>query len=64
MRVDVFIWVPRRTIRADVGGIIRGCPHGYGRVWVLVGVSAVEMGGVFEVEVKGHGLGVSAEQSR
>ena len=43
------------------GGIIRVCLHGYGGVWVLVGLSVVEMGGVFEVEVTGYGLGVSAE---
>ncbi len=47
VRVDVFCWVPRRTVRADVGGIIRGCIHGYEGVWVFVGLAAVELGGVF-----------------
>ena len=28
------------------GGGIRGCIHGYGGVWVLVGLVAVELGGV------------------
>jgi hypothetical protein len=61
VRVDVFFWVPCRTIRADLGGIICLCLHGYRGVWVLVGSTAVEMGGVFKVEVKGYGLGVSVE---
>jgi hypothetical protein len=30
-------------------------------IWVLVGLTDVEMGGVFQIEVKGYGLGVSAE---
>jgi hypothetical protein len=46
-----------------VGGDIRGCLHGYGRVWVLLGLVVIELGGVFEVECKGNGLGVSAEYS-
>ena len=42
------------------GGAILVCLHGYRRVWVLGGLLVVEMGGVFKVEVKGYGLGVSA----
>ena len=63
VRVDVFFWVPRRTIRADVGGVVRGCFHRYRRVRVLVCLSAVELGGVFEVEGKGYRCGISAEHS-
>ncbi len=63
VRVDVFFWVPRRTIRADVGEIVRGCFHGYGKVRVLVCLSTVELGGVFEVESKGYRLDVPAEYS-
>jgi hypothetical protein len=44
VRVDVFCWVPRRTVRADVGGVVRGYFHGYGRIWVLVGLSVDEVG--------------------
>ncbi len=47
--------------RGGCGGIVRVCLHGYRGVWVLVGLSVVEIGGVFKVEVKGYGLGVSAE---
>ena len=47
--VYVFLGVPCRPIWSDVGGIIRGCLHGYGGVWVLVGLFVVEMCGVFEV---------------
>ncbi len=61
VRVGVVLWVPCCMIRADLGGIICVCLHGYGGVWVLVGLTAIEMGGVFEVEVKGYVLGVSAE---
>ena len=61
VRIYVFFWVPCRTIRADLGGIICVCLHGYRGVWVLVGLSAIEIGGVFEVKVKGYGLSVSAE---
>ena len=46
------------------GGVIRVCFPGYRWVWVLVGLFVVEMGGIFEVEVKGYVLGVSAEYSR
>ena len=52
------------AIGVDVGGIVRVCLHGYGGVWVIVGLFAVEMGGVYKVEVKGYGLGVSAEYNR
>ena len=63
VRVDVFFWAPRRRIRADVGEIIRGYFNGYGRIWVRVGLSAVDLGGVLEIEGKGYRLGVSAEYS-
>ena len=43
------------------GGGIWVCLHGYRGIWVLVGLIVVEMGRFFEVEVKGYGLGVSAE---
>ena len=43
------------------GEDVRKCFHGYGRVWVLVGWSAFELGGVFEVEGKGYRLDVAAE---
>ena len=42
-------------------GVVRGCFHGYGRVRVFVGLSVVELGGVFEVEGKGYRSGVSTE---
>ncbi len=45
------------------GEFVWGCFYGYGRVRVLIGLSAVELGGVFEVEGKGYRLGVSAEYS-
>jgi hypothetical protein len=51
------------AVRADVRGIVRRCFYGYGRVRVLVCLSTVELGGVFEVEVKGCRLGVSVEYS-
>jgi hypothetical protein len=47
VRVDVCFGVPRRPIRSDVCGIIRGCINGYGGVRVLVGLAAVGLGGVF-----------------
>ena len=47
VRVDAFFWVPRRTVRVDMGGIVRGRFHGYGGLWVLVGLDADELGGVF-----------------
>jgi hypothetical protein len=61
VRVDVLFWVPRRVIRADMRWVVRGSYHGYGRVGVLVCLSAFELGRVFEVEVEGYGLGVSSE---
>ena len=63
VHVDVFCWVPHRAVRADVcgGRGVRGCFQGYGRIWVLVGLSAVELGGVFEVEGKGYRLGVTVK---
>ena len=64
VRVDVVFWAPSCMIWADVGGVIvRGCFPGYGRIWVLVSLVAVKLGGVFEVEGKGYGLGVLAEYS-
>ena len=60
-RVDEVHRVPCCTIRADLGGIICVSLHMYGGVWFLVGLTVVEMGGVFKVEVKCYGLGVSAE---
>ena len=49
----------------DKSGLGKGgicvCLHKYEGVWVLVGLFAVEMGGVFLVDVKGYGLSVSAE---
>ncbi len=59
IRVNVFCWVPRRMKQADVGGVVRVSFHGYGRVRVRVGLSAVELGGVFKVEGKGYRLGGS-----
>ena len=44
-----------------MGWVVRGSYHGYGRVGVLVCLSAVEFGGVFEVEGKGYRWGVSSE---
>ena len=61
-RCILLIFVP--LDKGDCRVAILVCLHGYRRVWVLVGLSAIEMGGVFEVEVKGYRLGVSAEYSR
>ncbi len=44
-----------------MGWVVRGSYHGYGGVWVLVFLSAVELGWVFEVEGKGYRWGVSSE---
>ncbi len=41
--------------------VVRENYHGYGRVGVLVCLSDVQLGGVFEVEGEGYGLGVSSE---
>jgi hypothetical protein len=51
-------------VRADVGWVVRGSYHGYGRVGVFVGLCAVELGGFFEVEGKGYGSGVSSKYIR
>ena len=40
--VDVFVWVPRHVVRADMGWVVRGSYHGYGRVGVLACLPVVE----------------------
>ena len=47
VRVDKVLRVPCCTIRADLGRVICVCLHRYGGVWVFVGLTAAEMGGVF-----------------
>ena len=42
VHVDVFFWVPRRVIRADVGWVVQGRYYGYGGVGVFVCLSVVE----------------------
>jgi len=41
-------------IWADMWWVVRGSYHGFGGIWILICLSAVEMGRVFEVEGKGY----------
>ena len=41
-------------------GLVRGGLHRFGGVWVFVGLTTVELGGVFYVEREGDGSGLSA----
>ena len=46
VRVDEVCWVPCYMLWADLGGFICEYLRGYGGVRVLVGLTAVEIGGV------------------
>jgi hypothetical protein len=61
IRINIFCWVPSRMKRADMGGGVGVYFNGNGRVRDLLGLSAVELGGVFDVEGKGYRLGGSSK---
>ena len=42
-------------------GLYRISAHRFRGVWVFVGLTTVELGGVFKVEREGDGLSISAE---
>ena len=46
---------------SDVRGLVWGSLYRYSGVWVFVGLTTVELGGVFKVEREGDGLSISAE---
>jgi hypothetical protein len=51
VRVDEVCWVPCCMIWRDSGGFLRVCLRGYGRVWVLICLIAIKMGGVVLAKV-------------
>ena len=48
-------------MRADMWWVVRGSYHESGGVWVLICLSAIKLGWVFEVEGSGYRLSVSSE---